>query len=214
MTRIYFVRHGESIGNRTRTFTGGTDLGLTDVGFKQAESASKFFEETPVEKIYASPLSRAYDTAVPTAKLLGLPIEVSCNMREIYGGLWEKMPFADIARIYPELNDTFTHDIGRLVPPEGESVAEVSGRVIAELRRIAEESPGKNIAVFTHAIPIRSVVTYLSGIPAERMGEVAWVANASVTEVLFDETNNSFTLGRVDIRKHLGGSETSLSDVC
>ncbi len=214
MTHIYLVRHGESIGNHTRTFTGCTDLGLTDTGREQATSASRFFRETPVDVIYASPLSRAYDTGSATAKMLNLPITVSEDFREIDGGKWERMLFADIAREYPKENETFTHDIGRLVPPEGEAVTEVSERVLAELRRIAEANPGKSIGIFTHAIPIRSVVTALRGLPAERMGEIPWVANASVTEVLFDEEKGTFTLGRVDIREHLGGSETSLSDVC
>lgn len=37
ITRIYIVRHGESISNRQGIFTGSTDVDLTDVGYRQAE---------------------------------------------------------------------------------------------------------------------------------------------------------------------------------
>ncbi len=213
MTKIYLIRHGESIGNKTKTFTGSTDLDLTERGYAQGKTVVEFFKSNPVSRVYASPLCRAYHTAVPTAELFGRNIETVSEFREIDGGVFEKMLFEEIARVYPEDYAVFKGDIGNLRPPMGEPVEEVYDRTNACLLRLALENAGESLAVFTHAIPIRSVITKLKGLPASRMREVEWVANASVTEVLFDEGTSEFTLGRVDIREHLGGSETSLSDI-
>ena len=37
VTKIYLIRHGESVGNLHRICLGHTDLDLTDLGFEQAK---------------------------------------------------------------------------------------------------------------------------------------------------------------------------------
>ena len=64
---FYLIRHGEP----------NYDLDtLTPRGFEQAEALARRMALHGLDRIYASPLGRAQDTARPTAKLLGLPIEI------------------------------------------------------------------------------------------------------------------------------------------
>lgn len=64
---FYLIRHGEP----------NYDLDtLTPRGFEQAEALAGRMALHGLDRIYASPLGRAQDTARPTAKLLGLPIEI------------------------------------------------------------------------------------------------------------------------------------------
>lgn len=60
--RIYFVRHGESKGNRARIHQTGTTE-LSDYGIKQAKAVARRFEKIKVDAIYSSDYSRAAKTA-------------------------------------------------------------------------------------------------------------------------------------------------------
>lgn len=64
---LYIIRHGDPIYNPDS---------LTPKGHLQAKALSKRFALHGLNKIYASPLIRAQQTAQPTAELLGLPIEI------------------------------------------------------------------------------------------------------------------------------------------
>ncbi len=60
--KIYFVRHGESKGNRARVHQSGTTE-LSDYGIKQAKRVAKRFKRISVDAIYSSDYSRAAKTA-------------------------------------------------------------------------------------------------------------------------------------------------------
>ena len=60
---LYIIRHGEPI-------TDGD--GLTELGFRQAEAVGRRMARTGIDRIYASPLIRAQQTAAPACRLLGL----------------------------------------------------------------------------------------------------------------------------------------------
>lgn len=64
---LYIVRHGDPIYNPDS---------LTPKGHLQAEALAKRFGLHGLDQIYASPLIRAQQTAEPTAKLLGLPVQI------------------------------------------------------------------------------------------------------------------------------------------
>ena len=75
--RILFVRHGEPDYARDC---------LTDEGRRQAAAAAERLAGEGIQKIYASPLGRAHETAAFTARRLGLGIETLDWMREITWG--------------------------------------------------------------------------------------------------------------------------------
>lgn len=79
---LYFVRHGESVGNVTPD-QDMPDCPLTERGKKQAELVGKRLEKIPFTHILSSPLIRALETAQPLAKALGLPIQVMENAYEV-----------------------------------------------------------------------------------------------------------------------------------
>jgi len=60
MTRVYFVRHGESESNLITQFAGSLDMPLTEKGRKQAALTAEFLKNIPFSAVYSSDLSRAY----------------------------------------------------------------------------------------------------------------------------------------------------------
>ena len=101
MTKILIVRHGNSLSNIAKTFTGHIDSPLSETGKMQAEKASEFiFQNYKVDKIYSSDLSRAIDTVKPLANKLNLAITLEEGLREIYGGNWEGVELSRLEELF------------------------------------------------------------------------------------------------------------------
>ena len=81
--KIYFVRHGESFAN-TLHIISNHDLShsLTEKGRAQAMQVSTALKGKPIERIYASPVLRAMETAKIHAENLGVLLETVDGLRE------------------------------------------------------------------------------------------------------------------------------------
>lgn len=77
MDNLYFVRHGQSEANATKTLAGWQDSPLTDKGLEQAERLGDNLAsgEKKFDYIITSPLQRAYKTAEILAAHLHFPSE-------------------------------------------------------------------------------------------------------------------------------------------
>ncbi len=227
-TKIIMVRHGYSISNDLKFFTGHLDVALTDKGREQAELCGEFFKPcdasaergnaehplkmsdigiTRVDKIYSSDLCRAYDTALPIARAVGLPVEKAQSLREINGGKWDGMYFEDIDKTYSDEYAVWKSDIGRAEPVGGEAVGDMWIRITTSVSELASRHDGENVVLVTHATPIRIICTLAHGGRAEDMADMPWVSNASVSVFDFDGT---FHPQIINITSHLGTLKTDL----
>lgn len=187
MTRLLLVRHGQSQSNLRSTFTGQLDAPLSPLGYAQAECTARFIlENYHIDEIYSSDLSRAYQTGVPVAEKLGLQIHTETGLREIYGGEWEGMCFADLHHTHPEAYRIWQQDMEHCRCLGGESVPELSHRVWKTLCRICEENPDKTILITTHATPIRTILWHSKTDITPFMSGSPWVSNSSVSELIYD----------------------------
>ena len=209
-TKLILVRHGESAGNRTNTFTGFEDAPLTDTGVKQAELLRDYLVQTDIDKIYSSDLSRAYNTALPLAEAKGMCVHKESDLREINGGLWGGMPFFSIKDNYPEDFDVWMTDFGNAVCTGGESVAHLADRVQNSISRIIAENKGKTIVAVIHGTPIRTLLCRWQGLDMGDLQNVPWAANASVTVAEFTDGCNIPEITLFNYTGHLEGCVTTL----
>lgn len=208
-TTLIFVRHGQSKYNRSRIFTGQTDAPLTSLGRDQAERTAAYLDRFPISRIYASDLIRAVQTAEPTAARHGLPIIPKPQLREIYGGDWDGLPFDRLTKDYPELYRVLKTDVGNLKCPNGESFVALADRVCACIDEIVRENRGKCIAVFSHATPLRAMGCVWNGLPVSRAAELPQTANCSVTVAEYDDDLRPTVL-QYAYDEHLDGEITML----
>ena len=103
------------------------------------------------------------------------------GLREIFAGDWEGRHFDELDDAYPEERRLWKEDIGHAQPVGGESVAHLYERVVACVKQIAKENLGKTVFIGTHATPIRSLEAYARGYGVDRMKELPWPTNASLS---------------------------------
>lgn len=166
VTKIYFVRHGETKANKLRLLFGHLDLDLTQEGIKQASHAAfkltKIVQKERIDFILTSPLKRAQHTAkIISRKLKIKKIIMDNNLIEKSEGLWEGRNFWEVRKndsknYYRWLKNPFKNK-----PPKGESVEDLNKRVKSFYQSILKKYSGKTIIVTTHTGPIRLFILHL-----------------------------------------------------
>ena len=188
MTRLIFVRHGQSEGNLKRIFTGQLDLPLTDLGRAQAQrSAEYLYENYKIDAIYSSDLQRSMDTALATAKLFSLDVIPEQGMREYFVGDWQGVYFADIPKQFSTEHWAWKNNFAAFHPSGGESADEFSQRIFKTVDRIVSENKGNCVAIFTHATPIRLMRARAEGLPSGALHLIPSGPNAAITVIEYDE---------------------------
>lgn len=168
-TTIYIVRHGQSLGNSTRTFLGHTDLDLSELGYMQANATANELKNVKFDKIYSSDLIRAYNTAIPHSNIHNLEIISDKNLREAYAGEWENLLVDEIIAKWGVefFKKEWADNFGNFVFPSGESVKGAGERFYNEILNISKENPGKIILICAHAAVIRSFWAIISDISSD-----------------------------------------------
>ena len=150
---IAFVRHGETPPNRAGLLLGRSDAALTDHGRAQAKRLAKVLAGWGVERVLASPLRRARDTAAPIAAACDRIVEVDERLIEIDYGEWEGSPFGDLE---PALVRRWQGD-GTFAPPGGESLEVVAARVASFCGELLDD---RVVVAVSHVSPIKAAVTW------------------------------------------------------
>lgn len=209
-TTIYLVRHGESQANQRDLFLGHGDLDLTDTGRRQAQMTAGYLKNIQPDFIYSSDLMRAYETARPTAEHFQKPIIKEKGLREIDGGQWDFVPFPELAQRFPESFRIWLEDIDNARCDGGESVQELTKRVVDTITDIAQRHAGKVIFLFSHATPVRAFAAHCMGVTLSGAKAIPWPSNASVTKVEYDGA--SFCLMEYSIDHFMGDMATRLPE--
>lgn len=94
MSKIFFIRHGQSKWNVENKICGSTDIPLTDQGREQARVTAENIikQNIKAEKILYSPLSRAKETALIISELTGIPAIEEPRLIEQNFGIYEGQP--------------------------------------------------------------------------------------------------------------------------
>lgn len=209
MTKLIFVRHGQSIGNLNGRYLGNYDGELTELGREQARRAADFLKDEQIDAAYSSDLIRAYETGAIIAEKHGLVPIKEQRLREIFAGKWENMEFTKIAELYPGDWSVWQNDAFSSRPTGGEAVTELKQRVTEAIWQIAFENDGKTVLIATHATPIRALMREWGELNALPEGP-KWVSNASLTTAEYDAAAHRVKVLSVSECSYLKGLETDL----
>ncbi len=184
MTRLLFIRHAlnDWVGKRVAGWTPG--VSLNEKGRQQAARLAEWLDDVPLEAIYSSPLERALETAQPIAQSHNLELQIRDTLGETRYGELEGKPLEEVMK--SDLWEQFRAYPSSTRFPGAETIYEVQVRVVGELEKLLQAHSSGNIAVVTHADPIRVAVARYIGLPLDLVGRIR-VSTASITVLRFDE---------------------------
>ena len=187
MTRLIFVRHGQTEWNKSGRYQGQSDVALSEEGLAQARCLAEHFPADRLDAIYASDLSRAMVTAGIVAERFHLPVRKEAAFRELSFGDWEGLTYQEIVSGWPEAMENFLLHPDILEVPRGETFARVQKRAMERIWKIVAEHEPKDhtVAIFAHGAVLRTILTSLMHIPLQYLWSLSQY-NTAVSMVRFD----------------------------
>ena len=212
MTRIIYVRHGESIVTVERVIGGHrTCSGLSPLGIRQAERLRDRWATTPEfapDVVISSHFPRARQTAEIVAQAFGSPEIVTDEGFGEHdpGPECDGMSFDEFVAKYGS-NRWEDSDPFGVTFPGGETLAAFQFRVGAAVRRTIERYEDKTIVVACHGGVIDAVLR--QALKAAPSGGF-WIntLNTSITE-LVRQNPSTWSLRRYGDTAHLAGLPAS-----
>jgi broad specificity phosphatase PhoE len=157
--------------NEQQRFCGRSDVALSARGKEQARWLGSCLAKTKISACYSSDLRRARETAelIAAARSVPLSIQNDPAWREIDFGAWEGLTYAEIEARFPTQLGFFEHPETH-IPPGGESLAQLSQRVLAALLRSLEECASRegDMVIVSHGGPLRVLLSSMLGVSLAR----------------------------------------------
>ncbi len=151
VTRICFVRHGETDWNVEKRIQGQMDIPLNETGRAQALAMAFNAAHVSFKAIYSSDLARAMETATALAQREELEVKTLPQLRERHYGIFQGITAAEGAERYPH---AYRHYMARDADynfETGESMNQHAARVAEAVEWMVRHHAGQTIAAVTHA---------------------------------------------------------------
>ncbi len=190
-TIIYLIRHGITDYNEQNRYCGTIDEPINENGRKQAELLKHDFKGIKVHSVYSSVFKRATQTA--GIVFPGMEIIEAKGMREMNFGEWEGKTFNEISGDYGDIAEKWFNNATEVHPPGGESLQDMSKRVLEAFASIMVKCKGKTIAITTHGGPIAIILCTLKNHGFDKLWDMI-PPHATATEI---HINNKGGIARI-----------------
>jgi probable phosphoglycerate mutase len=182
-TVVLLVRHARTPTTGTVLPGRAPGLHLSEEGLREAEAtAARIGTLDRVAAVYASPLERARETALPIARACRRALHIERGLIECDFGEWTG---AKLSRLQqrPEWRTVQRYPSGFRFPG-GESFHEMQVRIVSAITRLTQRHPGATIVAVSHADPIKVAVAHALGTHLDLFQRIA-IATASVTAIAY-----------------------------
>ena len=223
MAKLVIVRHGESLANQLNTYTGWSDVPLTDKGRLEARQVGQQLQATGIQfaQVHTSLLKRAILTSyiiLEEMDQLAIPMTKSWRLNERHYGALRGLNkettrsvfgVAQVARwrrsytaIPPLLTQVSQERRYRLVPlasrPRGESLAQATQRLLPywQDQIVPGLKQGRNQLVVAHGSTLRALIKIIEQISDQAIDGIE-VANGEALCYQFDATLQLIEKGRL-----------------
>ncbi|MCA9301928.1 histidine phosphatase family protein [Candidatus Nomurabacteria bacterium] len=173
---LYVFRHGETSDNFNMLFSGWRDVNITEKGKKQALALANKLAKKDIDMLICSDQIRSIETMKlamsKNTKGKNLEIIKEPRIKERRYGDWEGQSKLKMLLTHPESKEQ-RRDFD-FVPPNGESMAMVEGRVLAFLREILPlmRKHNVNVALSCHGNSIRAIRKKYEGLTNEQAAHI------------------------------------------
>jgi broad specificity phosphatase PhoE len=157
-TRFVLIRHGESTWNAAGRWQGQGDPPLSPSGREQVARLAAELAGEGIERIVASDLARAKQTAAILGDTLGLTPEWDARLRELDIGCWTGLTRGEIARRDRAGLERFERGGPEARADGGECRREIADRVRSSIAEITREHSGRCVAIVAHLGVVRALL--------------------------------------------------------
>lgn len=167
--RIYITRHSLTKWNEEKRLQGWKDSPLTLQGKEDAKKLGIYMQKFHIDKIYSSPIGRAYQTAI-----YAFP---DCNvikddrLMEMNFGDYEGQLIADLRNL-SEYHDLWYHPQPNRGLHNGETYQHIVDRLNDFFHEKYEEDPQQTIFITIHGMLFTILHGMMLGLPIDRFNEV------------------------------------------
>jgi broad specificity phosphatase PhoE len=182
-TTIYLTRHGE-VHNPKKVWYGRMPrFGLTELGKKEIAQTAAFLQSKSIDKIYASPLLRAKQTAEIIRQKLQLPnthytkslLEIRSSFEGRSLTYVQSVHFDNFSEQYRQATD--------------ETLAEIAARIEAFFQKLHTNHKGKQIVAVSHGdilMIARALIQKQPLVTASIRGK-GYVQHGEVLEIIIED---------------------------
>jgi probable phosphoglycerate mutase len=200
MGTVLVVRHAETTWNREGRVQGWASTTLTDRGRRQARTLAAQLE-TGIDRLVASDLRRARETAEPLAASTECEPQFEAAWRERHYGDLQGLEVSDLFERNPHLSLKHAGEAAARERPEGgETLLETRQRVLDAWDRLcADVDTDETAVVISHSVPISLL---LGRIRDESLMEAILdrqLDNGAITELRVDGQTDDTENGGYDV---------------
>jgi broad specificity phosphatase PhoE len=142
MVTVIFESHGTTHDNEDGISSGWFDVGLSDLGKRQAKELGERYEKEDFDAIFCSDLQRSYET--------GAIAFAGRNMRIIKDARLRECDYGDLTRHPSKEVDMAKVEHITIPFPHGESYEMTAGRMKEFLEDLLKNYEGKKVMVIGH----------------------------------------------------------------
>jgi len=199
MLHLMLVRHGETEWNVQRRYQGQSDVPLSEIGKRQAESIAGRLASQEIDAIYASDLKRAWQTAQVIAAQNGLDVISEPRLRELKFGILEGLTFEEAEEKYPEMITAWLDDFNN-TPDRAETIDMFNARIVSLLDDLKVKHDEQVVLLVGHGGSLSEILRVVLGLSPEKRWYIQ-MENASLSEVLI--ADDYVALNRLNDTCHL-----------
>ena len=193
VTTVLLIRHGRTSANTAGVLAGrSSGVELDDLGHQQVQALGERIAGVPLVALVSSPLRRCRQTsqALLGARTDGLDLTVEQGLTECGYGDWTGKSLRELAK--EDLWKTVQTQPSAVRFPGGESMTEMSSRVVQTVRRwdakiAAEHGDDAVWAAVSHGDPIKAILADALGLHLDSFQRIM-VDPASLSVIRYTST--------------------------
>ena len=180
MTTLFLVLHGAH--DRLGRFLDGRNPGvsLSEDGRRQAWEVAERLGRERVDAVYASPLERTRETAMPIAARHGLDVTLDPALLELDFGGWSGMTFEALKPL--EAWTRWNAARSTAATPAGDTMRAAQARLLDFIDARRGTAPTGSFVLVSRADPIKAVIAFYLGLSLDDLPRFE-VAPASLSRI-------------------------------
>jgi probable phosphoglycerate mutase len=196
---IYIVRHGETLWNKNKRLQGSVDIELSDYGRQLARETGDALKDTPIDRIYSSPLKRAYETATLIRGDRDIDIITDDRLKELCFGCFEGQNFSELIKdetltfryffkkpqLYVPADDAET--LEHLIQRAGDFMQDV-------IEPLSKTENPERVMIVAHSALNKAIMSYIKKHSTEYFWSGGLQKNCNVIIVRYSHADNTYEI--------------------